>query len=80
MRYVSTSWRRSSFGGAATRGAVRPKIAGHVQRDVVFRVNNLVDNKYEEFGGERTFGGDEVGFYPSPTRNYMGTLAVTVTR
>jgi iron complex outermembrane receptor protein len=60
--------------------AFRPKIGKHVQLDMEFRVNNLFNNKYEEFAGERTFQRGEFGFYPSPSRNYMGTLAVTVTR
>jgi iron complex outermembrane receptor protein len=70
----------SSFAVYDTRAAFRPKIGKHVQLDLVFRVNNLFDSEYEEFGGERTFVRNEFGFYPSPTRNYMGTLAVTVTR
>ncbi|MBW2578386.1 MAG: TonB-dependent receptor [Deltaproteobacteria bacterium] len=70
----------SSFAVFDTRAAFRPKIGKHVRLDVIFRVNNLLDNKYEEFGGERTFVRNEFGFYPSPTRNYMGTIAVTVTR
>ncbi len=70
----------SSFAVYDTLAAFRPQIGKHVQLDVVLRVNNLFDNKYEEFGGERTFARGEFGFYPSPTRNYMGTIAVTVTR
>jgi len=70
----------SSFAVYDTLAAFRPKIGKHVQLDLVFRVNNLFDNKYAEFGGERTFVRNEFGFYPSPTRNYMGTVAVTVTR
>jgi iron complex outermembrane receptor protein len=62
------------------KAAFRPVIGKHVKFDVVFRVNNLFDNEYEEFGGERTFVRNEFGFYPSPKRNYMGTIAVTVTR
>lgn len=70
----------SSFAVYDTNAAFRPKIGKHVQLDLEFRVNNLFNNKYEEFGGERTFVRGEFGFFPSPTRNYMGTLAVTVTR
>ena len=70
----------SSFAVFDLRAAFRPKIGKHVRLDVVFRVNNLLDNEYEEFGGERTFVRNQFGFYPSPTRNYMGTIAVTVTR
>jgi iron complex outermembrane receptor protein len=70
----------SSFAVYDMTTAFRPKIGKHVQIDMEFRVNNLFNNKYEEFAGERTFQRGEIGFYPSPTRNYMGTLAVTVTR
>jgi hypothetical protein len=31
---------------------------------------NLTNRKYEEFGGEATFGGPP-GFFPSPERNYV---------
>jgi len=60
--------------------AFRPKIGDHVQLDFEFRVNNVFDNKYSEFGGERTFARGNFGYYPSPTRNYYGTFAVTVAR
>jgi iron complex outermembrane receptor protein len=69
-----------SFAVYDTLAAFRPKLGKHVQLDLEFRVNNLFNNKYEEFGGERTFVRGDFGFYPSPTRNYLGTLAVTVTR
>jgi len=60
--------------------AFRPQIGDHVQLDFEFRANNVFDNKYSEFGGERTFSRGAFGYYPSPTRNYYGTFAVTVTR
>lgn len=70
----------SSFAVYDTRAAFRPKIGKHVQLELEFRVNNLFNDKHAEFGGERTFVRDAFGFFPSPSRNYMGTLAVTVTR
>ncbi len=70
----------SSFAVYDLNAAFRPKIGKHVQLDFEFRANNLLNEKYEEFGGERTFVRGDFGFYPSPTRNYMGTFAVTVKR
>jgi outer membrane receptor protein involved in Fe transport len=70
----------SSFAVFDTRVAYRPTFGEHVRLDVEFRVNNLFNNKYEEFAGERTFVRGEFGSFASPTRNYMGTVAVTVTR
>jgi iron complex outermembrane receptor protein len=70
----------SSFAVYDTRVAFRPKIGKHIQLDLEFLVRNLFNNKHAEFGGERTFVREAFGFFPSPTRNYMGTLAVTVTR
>jgi len=70
----------SSFAVYDARVAFRPTIGEHVQFDLEFRANNLFNKKYAEFGGERTFVRGEIGFYPSPRRNYMGTIAVTVKR
>ena len=40
---------------------------------------NLADEEYAEFGGEPTFG-PEVGFFPSPERNYTLGFRVEVRR
>jgi outer membrane receptor protein involved in Fe transport len=69
-----------SFEVYDARVAFRPKIDEHVQFDLAFRANNLFNTKYAEFGGERTFQRGEFGFYPSPRRNYLATVSVTVTR
>ncbi len=60
--------------------AYRPTIGEHIELDVEFRVNNLFDNRYAEFAGERTFVRGDTGFFPSPRRNYLGTIGVTVKR
>ena len=71
----------SSFAVYDARVAFRPTIGKHVQLDLVFRANNLFNNKYEEFGGERTFVRGEFGFYPSPRPQLHGhAREVTVTR
>jgi outer membrane receptor protein involved in Fe transport len=69
-----------SFEVYDARVAFRPKIDEHVRFDLAFRANNLFNTKYAEFGGERTFQRGEFGFYPSPRRNYLATVSVTVTR
>jgi outer membrane receptor protein involved in Fe transport len=69
-----------SFEVYDARVAFRPKIGEHVRFDLAFRANNLFNTKYTENGGERTFQRGEFGFYPSPRRNYLGTVSVTVTR
>jgi outer membrane receptor protein involved in Fe transport len=69
-----------SFAVYDLKAAFRPAIGEHVQFDVEFLVRNLFNNKYEEFAGERTFVREEFGFFPSPTRNFMGTVSVSVKR
>lgn len=69
-----------SFEVYDARVAFRPKLGEHVRLDLAFRANNLFNTKYAENGGERTFQRGEFGFYPSPRRNYLGTVSVTVTR
>jgi iron complex outermembrane receptor protein len=59
---------------------LRPVIAGFVALDLTFAVRNVTNERYAEFGGERTFSRGEFGFNPSPTRSYEGVLRVTVTR
>jgi len=70
----------SSFAVYDLLAAFRPTIGEHVELDFEFRVMNLFNEKYAEFGGERTFARGELGYFPSPTRNYMGTFGITVKR
>ena len=60
--------------------AWRPLIGEHLELGFQFWVRNLFDRKYTEVGGERTFQRGAFGFYPSPTRSFEGSLAITVRR
>jgi len=56
--------------------AWRPSLGEHVELGFAFDVQNLLDREYSEWGGRRTFR-NEVGFFPSPERHYVGTVSVT---
>jgi outer membrane receptor protein involved in Fe transport len=66
--------------------SVRPPLAESVALHVTFAVRNLFDREYSEFAGERTFArgdptlpGDDLGFFPSPTRSYEVGLRIVLT-
>jgi len=60
--------------------AWRPRIGEHLDLGFQFWVRNVFDHKYSEVGGERTFVRGEFGFFPSPTRSFEGSVAITVRR
>ena len=60
--------------------AWRPRIGEHLELGFQLWVRNLFDREYTEFGGERTFSRGDFGFFPSPTRSFEGSLAITVRR
>jgi outer membrane receptor protein involved in Fe transport len=45
--------------------------------EAFFGVNNILNRKYDEFGGVGGFPfGSRIGFNPSPERNFMGGVTV----
>ncbi len=58
----------------------RPMIGENLELGFQFWVRNLLDHKYEEVGGERTFARGEFGFFPSPGRSFEGSVAITLRR
>jgi iron complex outermembrane receptor protein len=55
----------------------RPRLGEHVELGLTFDVQNLMNRRYEEWGGRRTFVAEEA-FFPSPERLYVGGLSITV--
>ena len=55
----------------------RPRLGEHVEFGLTFDVQNLLNRRYEEWGGRRTFVAEEA-FFPSPERHYIGGLSITV--
>jgi len=66
----------SSFHRWDLHAAWRPRYGEHLELTLAIDFQNLTAREYSEWGGRRTFA-NELGFFPSPEREYVGTFAVT---
>jgi iron complex outermembrane receptor protein len=84
-RYVANDLRNefqklSAFAVYDAGVSWRPLIGARVELAIQFWARNLFDRKYTEVAGERTFSRGEIGYYPSPTRSFEGSVGVTLRR
>ena len=56
--------------------AWRPRFGEHLELGFAFDVQNLLDREYAAWGGRRTFT-NEQAFFPSPERQFVGTVSVS---